>query len=98
MKFPWNSATGDSPSRRARRFALEQLESRDCPATGLDPLLGVESSDPSANQPLTVDSAAAEGEDAGIMLAPVPSLYDPVNDPLQSVLTDGEVEILLARA
>ncbi|HZL88089.1 MAG TPA: hypothetical protein VFB96_06900 [Pirellulaceae bacterium] len=98
MKFPWNSGTGDPPSRRQRRFALEQLESRDCPAAGLDPLLATESSDPSADQPLTVDSTTAEGEDPGIMLAPVPSLYDPVNDPLQSVLTDGEVEILLARA
>ena len=35
---------------------------------------------------------------ADAQLAPPPSLYDPVNDPQTSVLTDGEVELLLARA
>src|SRR4029453_16256721 len=40
--------------------------------------------------------SGAEGEAPA--LAPPPSLYDPVNDPLTSTLTDGEVELLLARA
>ena len=35
---------------------------------------------------------------SGPVAAPAPSLYDPVNDPLSSTLTDGEVELLLARA
>ncbi len=43
-------------------------------------------------------SAAALGEGESPQFAPLPSLYDPVNDPLQDTLTDGEVEILLARA
>ena len=32
------------------------------------------------------------------VMAPLPALFDPVNDPLQETLTDGEVEVLLARA
>jgi uncharacterized protein GlcG (DUF336 family) len=81
----------DEKPRRQRAFALERLETRDCPAVGLEAFFASRL-DASAITEVDPPVVQPEGE------APVPSLYDPVNDPLQSVLTDGEVEILLARA
>jgi uncharacterized protein GlcG (DUF336 family) len=46
---------------------------------------------------LAMSALAGEAEGEGPALAPPPSLYDPVNDPLTNILTDGEVELLLAR-
>ena len=92
MRF-WTS-DARANRRQSRPFTLEQLEARDCPAAGITPF-PVEQAEDSQ-----VDAALVqpEAEDASIAAAPLPSLYDPVNDPLESVLTDGEVEILLARA
>lgn len=98
MKYFWNYEQRGAAQRPARPFTVEQLETRDCPAASMASFFASHHELP---PPISQDSAASvqpEAEDAGIELAPVPSLYDPVNDPLQSTLTDGEVEILLARA
>src|SRR5262245_50676695 len=86
-------------SQRRRVLAVERLEMRECMA--IDSLLSSGSSvsigplSESSFAPAALESGP-EGE--GPELAPPPSLYDPLNDPLSSTLTDGEVELLLARA
>jgi uncharacterized protein GlcG (DUF336 family) len=94
-----------------RVLAVERLETREYMASdampSLLPLLAT-SAQPAGYVSNGIDDqllgqlatsaleSGAEGE--GPALAPLPSLYDSVNDPLTSTLTDGEVELLLARA